>query len=83
MRAQARDVLRELEERSRERYVSPYNIMLIHLGLGDREPALEWLGRALEDRSGLLWQTPVEPRFDAVRDDSRFKDLIEQHGLQI
>lgn len=78
----ARDVLHELEERSRERYVSPYNIMLVHLGLGDDELTLEWVGRAFEDRNASLWHTPVEPRFARIREDPRFRELLERHGLQ-
>ena len=77
----ARGVLHELEERSRERYVSPYNIMLIHLGLGETELTLDWLERALEDRTGWLWHAPVDPRFDRLRDEPRFRRLLEPYGL--
>jgi serine/threonine protein kinase/Tfp pilus assembly protein PilF len=77
----ARGVLQELEERARERYVSPFNIMLVHLGLGETESALEWFERALEDRTAILWHTPVDPRFDAIRDEPRFRTLLEPYGL--
>ncbi len=77
----ARAVLRELDERSRERYVSPYNVMLVHLGLGEIDLALEWLARALEDRTGWLWQSAIEPRFDGIRDDPRFRELMSAAGL--
>ena len=42
----------ELEARSADRYVSPYNVMLVHLGLGETDLALTWLERALEERTG-------------------------------
>ena len=77
----AMEVLRELEERSRERYVSPYNTMLVHLGLRDTELALEWLERALDDRAGWLWHSPVEPRLNAIRDEPRFQELMKRYGL--
>ena len=77
----ARAVLSELEERSRERYVSPYNIMLVHLGLGDFDAAFQWLERALEDRTGWLWHSSVEPRFHVIREDARFQELMSSHGL--
>jgi len=78
---QAREILSELETRARERYVSPYNIMLVHLGLGDRAQTLEFLERALEDRTAWLWYTPLEPRFDGIRDDARFRELVARYGL--
>ncbi len=56
--------------------------MLIHLGLGDTDAALQWLERALEDRSSLLWLTPVEPRFDRIREDPRFRELVSRYGLE-
>ncbi len=78
----ARAILQELQERSRERYVSPYNLMLVHLGLGEIEPAFQWLERALEDRTGNLWHSTVEARFDHVRHDGRFVELLARFGLQ-
>ena len=81
-RALAREVLQEMEQQAHKRYVSPFNFMLIHLGLGDTEGALQWLERALEDRAGALWHTPVEPRFDHIRADRRFRDLVMRYGLE-
>jgi tetratricopeptide (TPR) repeat protein len=53
-REAAETLRQELEMRSADRYVSPYNVMLIHLGLGETDLALTWLERALEDRTGFL-----------------------------
>ncbi len=77
----ARAVLQELEERARERYVSPYNILLVHVGLGETTPALDWLERSLEDRTGWLWHTPVEARFGRLREEPAFRELITRFGL--
>ncbi|HEY0140691.1 MAG TPA: protein kinase [Thermoanaerobaculia bacterium] len=78
----ARELLYELEEQQRERYISAFNIMLVHLGLADTEAALQWLERALEERSSALWHAPVEPRLDRLRDDPRYRDLVTRYGLQ-
>ena len=78
---QARQLLAELEQRSRERYVSPFNVMLVHLGLGEREEAFTCLERALAERNGWLWTTPVEPRFDGLRATPRFRDMVSRCGL--
>ena len=77
----AKRLLDELTERSRDRYVSPLNVMLIHLGRGAFDEALTWLDRALEERNALLWMTPVEPRFDRLRGDPRFREMVRRHGL--
>jgi tRNA A-37 threonylcarbamoyl transferase component Bud32/tetratricopeptide (TPR) repeat protein len=77
----ARKMLHDLEERARERYVSPFNVMLVHLGLGEIDLALDWLERALEDRTGGLLQSNVEPRFDVIRNEPRFIELLTRYGL--
>jgi tetratricopeptide (TPR) repeat protein len=81
-REAAETLRQELEVRSADRYVSPYNVMLIHLGLGETDLALTWLERALEDRTGFLWMTPREPRFDPLRGDPRFREMVARHGLR-
>jgi serine/threonine protein kinase len=81
-RTLAVELLHELEEQQRERYVSAHNIMLIHLGLGDTDMALQWLERAAEERSSALWHAPVEPRLDRLRDDPRYRALVTRYGLE-
>jgi serine/threonine protein kinase len=77
----AHELLREVEQWSRDRDISPSNIMLIHLGLGDDAATFEWFERALEDRASWLWHTPLEPRFDRIRSDARFRELVARYGL--
>jgi tetratricopeptide (TPR) repeat protein len=77
----ALEILDELEARARDRYLSPYNIMLVHLGLGAHDDALAWFGRALEERNAWLWASSLEPRFDPLRHDDRFQQLVSQYGL--
>lgn len=81
-RALALELLHELEEQQRERYVSAHNIMLVHLGLGDVDTALQWLERSAEERSAALWHARVEPRLDRLRDDPRYRALVTRYGLE-
>lgn len=81
-RDKATALLEELEQRSKERFVSPYHFMLAHLGLGDLEKALEFFERALEERSAWLFWTPRDPRFDPLRGHPRFEALASQYRLK-
>jgi TolB-like protein/DNA-binding winged helix-turn-helix (wHTH) protein/Flp pilus assembly protein TadD len=74
--AEARDLLRTLEAVSREHYVPPYALALVHAGLGEREAVFEWLDRAYEARDVHLIFLPVDPKWDAYRADPRFAALL-------
>ena len=77
-RDEARQTLEELRRLARERYVTPYGVALIHAGLGDRQQALAWLERAVDDRAHwLVWLT-LDPRFDPLRADPRFTELLRR-----
>jgi tetratricopeptide (TPR) repeat protein/tRNA A-37 threonylcarbamoyl transferase component Bud32 len=77
----AREILARLEKQAEERYISPFAVMLIHLGIGDTDEVLRWLERALDDRSAGLWVIPVDRRFDEIRNEPRFDRLVQQSGL--
>ncbi|WP_050044801.1 tetratricopeptide repeat protein [Bradyrhizobium sp. LTSP849] len=55
------------------------NVALIYVGLGDRDAALDWLGKAYEARfnPSIL----LRPAFDPLRSDARFRDLMHRIGL--
>ncbi|MDT4965527.1 MAG: eukaryotic-like serine/threonine-protein kinase [Acidobacteriota bacterium] len=68
------DQLRELI--AQQRYVSPYSIALIYVGLGEKDQALEWLDRAYEERDESYVHLKVDPRLDALRQDPRFIERL-------
>lgn len=78
---EARKVLDRLGALSRERYVSPFEIARIHVGLGDIDEAFEWLERAYRDRSDYLPLLRSDPTFDRLHTDPRFEDLAQRVGL--
>jgi TolB-like protein/Tfp pilus assembly protein PilF len=74
----AMEVLRTLEAISRERYVPPYAMALVHAGLGQKELALGWLDQAYEARDVHLVFLPVDPKWDAFRAEPRFIALLRR-----
>jgi len=58
-----------------------YDVALIHLGLNNKEKALDWLDRAYEGRNAMLAWTNVMPIFDSLRAEPRFKDLSMRLGF--
>lgn len=80
-KAEAQQVLEELKELSKRRYVAPYNIAVIYAGLNDKDQAFEWLNKAYEARSFFLMLLKVETVLDNLRADPRFKALMKRLNL--
>ena len=80
---EAREVLRQLESDSRERYVPPSAMALVHAGLGDREAVIEWLAKAFDARDVHLIYLPVDPKWDPYRADPRFQALLTRCGFTL
>ena len=71
----------KLKELSKHRYVSPYNIAIVYAGLNDKDQAFEWLEKAYDARSSWMTWLKVEPKFDSLRSDAHFTDLMRRVGL--
>jgi Flp pilus assembly protein TadD len=80
-RAQARRILNGLVERSATSYVSPVNVAVGFIGLGDADGAFAWLERAYQERSQGLTYLKTDPLFDPLRSDPRFDNLLRRVGL--
>ena len=80
--AGARKILEELTDRSREGYVGPYSLAVVHLALGDKEEALRLLEKSFEDRDillqGMFGSIKIDKRLDPLRGDPRFQKLEER-----
>src|SRR5213595_4351661 len=77
-RAKAEQILRDLEELSKQRYVSPANRAAVYLGLGEKEKALDWLEKAYEDRDPIFWWIDGDQLYDSVRQAPRFEALVQK-----
>ena len=78
---EAEELLERLKAASRLSYVPPYYMATVCVGLGRAEEALGFLERGYEHRDGWLAWLGVEPRFDPLRRDPRFQDLLRRIGL--
>jgi TolB-like protein/class 3 adenylate cyclase/Tfp pilus assembly protein PilF len=76
--AKAEQVLHQLEELARQRYVSPANRASVYLGLGENEKALDWLEKAYEDRDPIFWWINGDQLYDSVRHAPRFEALVQK-----
>jgi TolB-like protein/tetratricopeptide (TPR) repeat protein len=81
-RAESQQLLKELRELSRRRYISQCEAAVIYVGLGDNERAMKWLEAARAEGDPWLVHLKVDPRFDGLRSEPRFIDLLEEVGLQ-
>jgi TolB-like protein/tetratricopeptide (TPR) repeat protein len=81
-RADALRVLDELHRRRKTGYVPPAAFLNAYLGLGDKEQAFIWLGRAADERSNITQFLKVHPFFDPLRGDPRFAAYLRQANFQ-
>jgi predicted Zn-dependent protease len=74
----AQKILEQLEQISKKRYVSPYHMARICDALGKKDEALRWLETGYRERAAWMVALKIEPRFDGLRSDPRFQDLLRR-----
>ncbi len=82
-RAEAEAVLDELLKLSTTRYVTAYHIALVYNGLNKRDETLAWLERAYEQRNPRMVFLNVEPKWNNLRDEPRFQELLRKVGFPL
>jgi TolB-like protein/Flp pilus assembly protein TadD len=75
----ALEILARLREASKQRYVTPYIFAMIHLGLGEKDHAIDFLEKTYEDRDGYsIAFIKVDPFLDPLHGDPRFEALVQK-----
>jgi tetratricopeptide (TPR) repeat protein len=78
-RAEAEQILRELQRQSKVTYVSPYMIAVIYSGLGQNDKAFEFLEKSYREKSpDIAYFLKADLRLDTLRPDARFHDLLRR-----
>jgi len=76
---EARRILQRLRDSPKERYVTPYLFAMIHLGLGEKDRAIDFLEKTYEDRDGYsIAFIKVDPFLDPLHGDPRFEALVQK-----
>jgi TolB-like protein/DNA-binding winged helix-turn-helix (wHTH) protein/Flp pilus assembly protein TadD len=78
---EALSILGELQDLAKVRYVSPIQHALLCACLGKTEESLGWLEKAAEERSYGLIVIHLEPLFDPLHSNRKFRDLTQRLGL--
>jgi DNA-binding winged helix-turn-helix (wHTH) protein/TolB-like protein/Tfp pilus assembly protein PilF len=78
---EALKALRKLEEWTHEGRDTAFSIALVHHGLGDSDATFEWLHKAYDERDFRMILLLVDPIWDSVRADPRFRQLLLLIGL--
>lgn len=82
-RAAAVEQIRQLETLAQNRYVSPYYLAVVYAGLKEKDKALGELEKSQEKRFNALVFLQVEPVFADLRNEKRFKGIVETVGLPV
>jgi len=81
-KSEALALIDELKQLSTRGYVPSTSIALIYAGLGEKDQALAWLEKGYEEHSFQLQWLNLEPRWDSLRSDPRFTNLMQRVGLE-
>jgi len=80
-KAEAIETLRKAVDESRQTSGSVYYVAVAWSVLGDIERAFEYLEQAYSDHDPVMVFLNVQPEFDALHADPRFKDLVHRIGI--
>ena len=80
-RESALKTIEELQDASERTYVAARDLAEIYIGLAEKQQAFAWLDKAVGQRNGWLIHIKSNPRYDSLRSDARYADLVRRIGL--
>lgn len=73
--------VREMQKRLKSPGTPSWPLAVLHASLGNADEAFAALERAFTERSDMLANLKVEPHWDPLRSDPRFRDMLARVGL--
>ena len=80
-REDADRVIASFREISKKEYVIPSFVAVVFGSMGEKDKAFAELEKSIEQHDSWFRWAKVEPLFDPLRDDQRFRDLMKRMGL--
>jgi tetratricopeptide (TPR) repeat protein len=80
-KSEALALIDELKQLSAKGYVPATSMALIYAGLGEKDQAFALLEKSYAEHAFQLQWLNAEPRWDSLRSDRRFADLVRRVGL--
>jgi len=80
-RADADRVIENFRDVSKKQYVIPSFVAVVYGAMGEKDKAFAELDKSIEQHDSWFRWAKVEPLFDSLRDDPRFKDLLKRMNL--
>jgi serine/threonine protein kinase/tetratricopeptide (TPR) repeat protein len=77
----ARQILRNLLALAQQNPIPPGYIAIIYAAVGERDQALTWLEKAYTQHSPMMTWLKTDPRFDSIRQEPKFQELMRRVGL--
>jgi serine/threonine protein kinase/Tfp pilus assembly protein PilF len=71
----------KLKEISNRKFVATSYFVFIEIYLGNKDKAFKLLERAVEEKDPYMINLKVEPKFDPIRSDPRFANLLKEVHL--
>ncbi len=81
-RQKALDVINEMKAFSEHDYVPSYSFAMVYNGLGETKDALKYLEKSFEDREVSLTFAKIDSRWDNLRTEPEFINIIKKTGLE-
>ncbi len=77
-RQEAEAIVQRLQKLSEKRYVSPRYLAIVYVGLDNKAAAIQQLEKAFENRHPGLVLIRIDPLFERLRSEERFKQLVSR-----
>ena len=78
---EARAILERFEAAATDEMPIAFLRASVHMALGEKEKVLDMLELSADQREGMIIWIAVQPGWDPVREEPRFKNLVKRIGL--